>query len=99
VAGGERLKATLVAAAAEKHVEKKEAMAAAEKKESLVYSLFGLGLWCVSGLVVREWAGWATKQKPNLCFLPCFFSILYLLNKNVNDLYRLAKRLGVLRHA
>jgi hypothetical protein len=50
------------------------------------------------GLVVHEWAEWATKQKSNLCFLTFFFSTLYLLNKNVNDLYRLAKRLGARRH-
>jgi hypothetical protein len=92
MAGGERSKATLVAAAAEKQVEKKEAMAAAEKKKAGVQSIW-------FRVMVHEWAGCATKHKPNLCFLPCFFSILYLLTKNVNDLYRLEKRLGALRHA
>jgi hypothetical protein len=47
MAGGERSKTTLVASAAEKQVEKKEAMSAVEKKEALVCNLFGLGLWCV----------------------------------------------------
>jgi hypothetical protein len=67
MAGGERSKATLVAAAAEKQVEKKEAMVAAEKKESLVYSLFGLGLWCVSGL------DGPLNRSPTYAFFPVSF--------------------------